>query len=61
MGNLSESLINVVTIDMPKLLLGMTQKGTWPVIALLPGDTSPVAPPAKRRVLTQSCDETGTW
>ncbi|MBB5429649.1 hypothetical protein HDG40_007847, partial [Paraburkholderia sp. JPY158] len=53
MGNLSESLINVVTIDMPKLLLSMTQNGTWPVIAFLPGDTSPVAPPAKRRALTQ--------
>jgi hypothetical protein len=61
MGNRCESLINVVTIDMPKLLLGMTQNGMWPDIAVLPSNTSPLVPPAKRRALTQSCDGAGTW
>jgi hypothetical protein len=43
----------VVTIAMPKRLLGITQNRTYPDIAFLPRDTSPSVPPAKRRVLTQ--------
>lgn len=61
MDNRSESLINVVTIEVPKLLLGTTQNGMWPDISLQFRDTSSRWPPAERRVLNQSCGDAGTW
>jgi len=40
MGNVSELLINAVSIAVPKLLLGTNQNGTWSVVPLVPRDTS---------------------
>lgn len=39
-GNTCESLINVVTIEMPKLLLGIAQNGMWLDLVFLPRETS---------------------
>lgn len=56
MGNVSELLINTVSINKPKLLSGLNQNGVWLVISVRSGDTSSFTPPVKRQALTQSCD-----
>jgi len=40
MGNVSELLINVVSIEVPKLLTGINQIGVWSDISLETRDTS---------------------
>ena len=40
MGNVGESLINVVMLEMPKLLIGIDQKVGWTVALLLNQSTS---------------------
>lgn len=57
MGKISELLINVVSIETPKLLTGVL----WLVVPLLLRGTSSFKPPAERKVLTRSCDIRGTW
>lgn len=57
MGSKCELLINVVTIEVPKLLAGTK----WLVVPLKVRNTSPRGPPAKRQTLSQSCDMQGTW
>ena len=49
--NTSESLINVVSADKPKVLIGLGQKGMWPGVEASKSSTADVAPPADRRDL----------
>ncbi len=55
MVNICEPLINVVTVDKPKVLIGLNQNGAWDGVAGL-GILRPqaITPPAKRRDLTES-------
>ena len=52
MVNISESLINVVTANKPKVLIGLGQNGKWPRTGATESPVADVAPPAKRRDLT---------
>ena len=53
MVNESESLINVVKTDKPKMLKGLNQKGVWTSIGVPCSPVAVAAPPAKRRDLTR--------
>jgi hypothetical protein len=61
MSNPSELLLNVVSITVPKLLLGIYQKVMRLVVLVKGRDTSSQRSPANRQALTQSCDRQGTW
>jgi hypothetical protein len=52
MVNESESLINVVTPNKPKVLIGLGQKGKWPGAGATKSPVADGAPPAERRDLT---------
>ncbi len=56
MGNRCELLINTVSIEVPKLLLGIDQKGMWQVVALVARGTSLFRPPVEKQALTRSCN-----
>lgn len=58
--NVSELLINIVRMIVPKLL-GTDQNGTRSVIPLDLRNASSLAPPVKRQNLRQSCGKPGTW
>lgn len=54
MVNVSESLINVVTNDKPKRLIGLSQNGERIGVETVYFSTADAIPPAKRRDLTLS-------
>ena len=54
MVNESESLINVVNGNKPKMLTGLDQNGKWTSSQVTISIDEDVAPPAKRRHLTYS-------
>jgi hypothetical protein len=61
MVNLCELLLNTVSIEVPKLLLGINQKVCgWSFRSRL-GMRRYIQPPVKRQNLSQSCDMPGTW
>ena len=53
MVNESESLINVVKINKPKMLEGLNQKGMWSGTGAICSPVAVVVPPAERRDLTR--------
>lgn len=60
MGNSGELLINIVTIDEPKLLSGSNQKVRGRLSFKRLGYVV-TRPPVNRQTLNQSCDRQGTW
>ena len=52
MGNIRELLINVVILNMPKVLIGLNQKVRGMVRGLFILSTHSRIPPAKRQALT---------
>jgi hypothetical protein len=60
MVNGSESLINVVIYDKPKMLRGLT-KGMWLVQGFPVLLTQTLKPPAERRGLPHAWYTCGTW
>jgi len=52
MVNTCKPLINVVTSNKPKRMIGLKQKGKRPGIGALSSSIADAAPPAKRRDLT---------
>ena len=54
MVNESESLINVVIGNKPKMLTGLDQNGKWTSLEVTISSNEDVVPPAKRRHLTYS-------
>ena len=48
MVNICESLINVVTQNKPKMLIGLDQNGKWSGTGVLCSPVVVVAPPANR-------------
>ena len=52
--NASELLINVVIGSEPTVIIGSDQNGEWSVVLFYIGDTSSLAPPAKRQHLNHS-------
>jgi len=61
MVNRCESLINVVSQDKPKVLIGLNQKVSGQVQKLCRLLSPDVVPPADRRDLTHSWYSHGTW
>ena len=51
MVNIGESLINVVTQNKPKMLIGLDQKGGWSGTGVFCSPVTVVAPSADRRDL----------
>ena len=52
MENRCELLINVVRIDKPKVLIGLSQKARGMDRTLITRVTQPMIPPAERQLLT---------
>ncbi len=61
MVNGCELLINLVRIDVPKLLFGHEPKGVRLDNLLMLQVTSSSEPPGNRQNLSRSCDMSGTW
>ncbi len=54
MVNICEWLINVVTYNKPKRLIGLNQNGKWPSTDVWTSSVADDEPPAKRPDLTHS-------
>jgi hypothetical protein len=54
MVNICESLINTVSTNKPKILIGLSQKGMWSGADATKSSAADEVPPVKRRDLTHS-------
>jgi hypothetical protein len=54
MVNICESLINIVSTNKPKMLIGLSQNGMWSSTDATKSSAADDAPPVKRRDLTHS-------
>ena len=54
MVNICESLINVVSSNKPKMLIGLNQNGKWPGIDARTSSVADDEPPAERQDLTHT-------
>ena len=61
MVNRSELLINVVTSNKPKALIGLDQNGKWAGLGFFWFPNTDVDPPANRQYLTHLWYISGTW
>jgi hypothetical protein len=61
MVNGRELLINPVTLNKPKLLIGLGQKASGKDVSLLPRYTRSTNPPGDRQNLNTQCHHCGTW
>src|SRR5918999_1530364 len=61
MVNICEQLINPVTPDKPKLLIGLSQKASGMNVLLHPQYTRSINPPGDRQNLNTLCHQCGTW
>jgi hypothetical protein len=59
MVNPGEVLLKAVSIDKPKMLSGLNQKGTWSRTGALYSSVADVAPPAERHDLNPQVDREG--
>jgi hypothetical protein len=61
MVNISELLVNPVTTNKPKLLIGLSQKAGGMDVSLRLRYTRSTKPPGKRQNLNTPCHHCGTW
>jgi hypothetical protein len=61
MVNLCELLINLVIIDKPKLLIGLSQKASGKDVSFQTRYTRSMNPPGERQNLNTYCHHCGTW
>ena len=61
MVNICELLINLVIIDKPKLLAGLSQKASGMEVSFQTRYTRSMNPPGERQNLNIQCHQCGTW